>query len=413
MISYEAARKSIEMEARSRTASYPVESLALSECNYRYSAVGVVARDQNPRFNNSAMDGFALCAADSRHATPENPVRLTISGRVAAGEQFRIKQREEPSCVEVMTGSMLPGDGVDAVVRLEDVTIDGGSSANREAITLRAPVLPGENIRVAGEDFKTGEMLFTKGTRILPQHLMALAMAGYTELEVFARPRVSVISTGSELVAPSSVELALHQIRNSTAPLLCAVLEMYGAQVRYYGIVADDRKALKQAIAEVCEERPEIVITTGGVSVGRFDLVEEVLNECRARIHFHKVAVRPGKPILFGDFGPGAPVVFGLPGNPVAVATGARFFVRPYLDMLLGGAREIPERFPLVAEAKKPAGLAFFQRGIRDGQAVRVLPKGQASFMVASMLKAEGWIVGPADPGVIHQGEIVDWYPLW
>ena len=158
-----------------------------------------------------------------------------------------------------------------------------------------------------------------------------------------------------------------------------------------------------------------------GNAVGKFDLVEDVLRELGAQIFFHKVAVRPGKPILFGELptpgnvlvGSGqALICFGLPGNPIAVAAGARFFVLPFLRALLGGNLEVAHRLPILEQASTPGGLVFFQRGVRFGQGVKAL-NGQASFMTSSLMEAEGWIVSHSEGPVITKGELVEWYPLW
>jgi len=190
------------------------------------------------------------------------------------------------------------------------------------------------------------------------------------------------------------------------------VLKLYGADVFFHGIVRDNREEIRRALHDAIEKRPDLIISTGGVSLGKFDLVKSVLEECGAGIHFHKVAVRPGKPVLFGAFVSGGPVFFGLPGNPIAVAVATRFFVRPYLGALYGENREVPHLLPLTQELSKPEGLSFFHRAIRDGQGVRVLP-GQASFMAASFLKAEGWVVGAPEAALLRRGDLVEWYALW
>ncbi|RIL03464.1 MAG: molybdopterin molybdenumtransferase MoeA, partial [Proteobacteria bacterium] len=257
----------------------------------------------------------------------------------------------------------------------------------------------------------------TKGTRMGPQHLVALSMAGVASIEVYARPRVVIISTGNELVSFDSSEPLEYQIRNSTAPLLVAALKACGVSIEFQGIVADDAEQLERALLTAIEQRPDIIITTGGVSVGKFDLVESAFSKLGGKVHFHKAAVRPGKPILFGEFagyeftGKG-PTFFGLAGNPLAVAAAIRFFVKPYLCALFGEGPEKPQRLPLTEDVQKPAGLSFFQGGVRDGQGVKAL-SGQASFMAASFLKAEGWIVGQPELARINAGDLVEWYPLW
>jgi len=319
-----------------------------------------------------------------------------------------------------MTGARMPECGYDSVVRLEDVKIERDGE-RIVAISLVRPVQLGANVRYVGEDFKIGQRIVSPGTRLGPQHILGLATLGHHTIEVSVRPRVVGIYTGDELVGCSEAELGPSQIRNSTAPLLKSILEGYGAEVVACDVASDRREGVRAALERAIVACPDLVVTTGGVSVGKFDLVEDVLRELGAQIFFHKVAVRPGKPILFGELptpgnvlvGSGqALICFGLPGNPIAVAAGARFFVLPFLRALLGGSLEVAHRLPILEQASKPGGLVFFQRGVRFGQGVKAL-NGQASFMTSSLMEAEGWIVSHSEGPVIAKGELVEWYPLW
>ncbi len=414
MIAYAEALPIVEEEATKRRELLRSERLPLPECIGRCSSRDVRSLDNNPRFDNSAMDGYAVMSAETVGSFATTPVRLTVKGCLAAGDPPSpdTVQRGGGTCIEIMTGARFPERPFDAVVKREDVEEERGPSGQVTAISLRTPARPGENIRFAGEDFRIGDCLFLKGTRIGPQHLLALSMAGYVALDVFTRPKVVVLSTGNELVPFDSREISAEQIRNSAALLLCSALQLYGADVVFHGLVPDRREEIHQAFLHALGQKPDLIISTGGVSLGTYDLVRPALEECGAAIHFHKVAVRPGKPVLFGDFPSNGPAFFGLPGNPLAVAAAARFFVRPYLTALSGGKREIPHILPLEQELLKPAGLSFFQRGVRDGQGVRILP-GQASFMAASFLQAEGWVVGAPEVAILKKGDLVEWYPLW
>ena len=412
MISYAEALRILETEGAKRLAADRTELLPLLECVGRYAAADVMSLDRNPRFDNAAMDGFALLAAETAAASPGNPIVAQVVGCICAGDNEGAIPESGRGCVEIMTGARMPDGPFDAVVRLEDIKERRGVHGELTHIIIMSPVAPGENIRRAGEDIEISQQLFAKGKMIEPQHLLALAMSGYSTLEVHTRPKIAVLSTGNEIVAFDTPTLKFSEIRNSTAPLLCSILTAYGADVRYCGIVRDTADDVRRGLLLALEEQPDIVVTTGGVSVGRFDIIKSILVEMGAKIHFHRVAVRPGKPMLFGEFPAGSPAFFGLPGNPIAVATATRFFIRPYLRAKMGQSREVPHRLALSAEARRPAGLVFFQRGVRDGQGVRVLP-GQASFMAGSLLEAEGWIVGNTEADIIKNGEFVEWFPLW
>lgn len=414
MISYAEALRIIEVEGAKRRGHLRSECLPILECIGRHSSKDIDSLDNNPRFDNSAMDGFAVVASETIVASASSPLRLLVTGCLAAGDMLPpdATKTKDRTCIEIMTGAKIPESPYDTVVRLEDVEEECDQSGQLVAVSLRAPVKTGENIRREGDDIRTGDRLFSKGTGIGPQHLLALSMVGYSTLDVFERPRIVVLSTGNEIVPFDSPEISAQQIRNSAAPLLCSVLKLYGADVFFHGIVRDNPEEIRRALLEALEKKPDLIVSTGGVSIGKFDFVKSVLEECGAEIHFHKVAVRPGKPILFGGFASKGPAFFGLPGNPIAVAAATRFFVRPYLGALYGENREVPHLLPLSQEIRKPEGLSFFQRAIRDAQGVRVLP-GQASFMAASFLKAEGWVVGAAKAAVLKQGELVEWYTLW
>ncbi len=412
MITFAEAREIVERQGRFRNPKRRVETLPPLESLGRYSVKPLVALDSNPRFDNSAMDGFAVIASETLFATPGAPVTLEVVRSIAAGDPVFFRSAQKHTCAEIMTGAKVSGTPFDAVIALEDVEVHRDSSKKIRSIDVRAPAEKGRNIRYAGTDIQPGQRLLKEGTQIAPQHLLALSMSGHTALDVYPRPRVVVISTGNEIVPYDRPEISGEEVRNSTAPFIIALLESYGAEVIFQGIVRDSSPQLRSAFMEAFEAKPDIVLTTGGVSAGSFDLIPDVLRDLGARVHFHKTAIRPGKPILFADTCPSGPVCICLPGNPIAVAAGCRFFVRTYLRALGGADSESPYLLPLTYELTKPAGLSFFQRGVRDGGGVRALA-GQGSYMVRSLLDAEGWIVANQEGTAVERGEIVEWYPLW
>lgn len=414
MITYFDACKVVLREGSARNDRISSETVSLNDALGRFISEDIIARDSSPRFDNSAMDGFAVSASDTKRASKENPCRLKVCATLSAGDEVReiVKSRSPLNCIQIMTGAMLPEDGYDGVVRIEDVREERDEVGELVSISISSPVSVGENVRFKGEDFKEGDLLLSRGTKIGPGHLLLLSTAGYSLVRVFRRPKVIVFSTGNEIQPWDAESLLPGKIRNSTAPSLLALLKLYGCEVFFSGVVHDDKEALCRALHAALEEHPDIIISTGGVSAGKFDLVTDTFRECGGSVHFHKVAVRPGKPLLFGEFGSGYSVLFGLPGNPIAVMASCRFFVSSYLRALLGGGEEKPLYLPLTEMVKKPEGLTFFSRGIVDGQGVRVL-SGQASFMVSSLANAEGWIVLGSEGAYSDKGALVEWYPLW
>lgn len=410
MISYDQALEIIKREASMRRA-HRIEALPLHQCIGRHNAYDVVAPDSNPRFDNSAMDGFLVCSHETANTSQRTPVKLEVVGTIAAGHNPQRGNEKAFTSLEIMTGAMIPTGRYDAVVRLEDV-VDLKDHSGKRYIILRSPVGKGDNIRFKAEDIRVGELLIPQGTQITPEHILTLSTVGIAQLEVLSQPHIQIFSTGNEIVPYYSTEIEPYQIRNSTAPFLTSALSRYDANISFHGTAHDNIQELNRTFSEIIKKKPNIIISTGGVSVGKFDLVRETLLSLNASIHFHKVAVRPGKPILFAEFPDTETVFFGLPGNPVAVAAGIRFFVKPYIQSYFGEICEKPIHLALTESISKPQGLSFFQRGIRDLFGVKPV-SGQASFMVSSLMKAEGWLVGPPESETLEEGDFVEWYSLW
>ena len=409
MISYAEALQRLRAQAQ-RQSEWAVEEVPLHEATGRVAATDIFATDDNPRFDNSAMDGFAVIASGTATATAGAPLSLPVVGSLKAGDSPRSLAMRPGECIEIMTGARMPEPPIDAVVRVED-TLEKGSVEPRR-IVIDRPVRPGENVRFRGSDIRKNDRLVSRGTLLGPQHTLVLAMIGHRRVSVMRAPRIIIISTGDEVESFDVPDLRGEAVRNCTAPFLSDLLTRYGAQVQYRGIIPDRSEEIRNAIVAACASNPDVVITTGGVSVGKFDLLRSVYQALGARIDFYGVAVRPGKPVLFGELPDAGPAVFGIPGNPVSVVTTARFFVRPYLRALLSEPAEVPEHCLLECTSKKPDGLTYFQRGTRCGVTVAPL-EGQASFAVRSLLQAHGWIVCSPEGSLLPAGAHVEWYPLW
>lgn len=421
MISYDEALDVIHGLAAGR--ELPAETLALAECVGRVSARDVLGNEAIPPFDNSAMDGFAVTASLTRNASEAAPARFRVAGCVAAGDPVFRHDGKPDAAVEIMTGAAMPEGALDAVVKVEDVEVvrDGGGKALE--ILVRRPLKARENVRGRGEDFRPGQRALAAGSVLMPEHVMALASLGVARVEARRQPQVAVVSTGRELVDHSETALKPGMIRNSTAPYLMAALSIYGARARHYGTIADEPGRFIDVMSGVLRDAPDVILTTGAVSMGKHDFIGAALEKLGARILFHKVAIRPGKPLLVADWESQvsaapekkSPVVFGIPGNPVSTAVGLRFFVLPHLRAIAGLPPEKPMRAVITADVSKPEGLrCFFKARMLvsgDGAGVTVL-KGQPSFMVSSMLEANAWAVLPEAGNRIQSGTVVDVYPL-
>lgn len=298
----------------------PAETVPLDAALGRVLAKPLKAIRHQPPFDASAMDGYAVIAADT--VTPHAVLKLI--GVSAAGHGFRGQVRPG-QCVRILTGAPVP-KGADAVLIQENVEARG-----QDAITVLQAVKPAQNIRFAGLDFRKGEVLLPEGLRLGARDIGLAAAANAAGLAVRRRPRVTLIATGDELVLPGSTPKP-DQIVSSNSHALAAMAALMGAEVINLGIVPDRLKATERAIAKAAGS--DILITTGGASVGDHDYVQEALKNSGVRIDFWKIAMRPGKPFMYGRRK--GQHVLGLPGNPVSALVCARLFLKPLLDQMAG-----------------------------------------------------------------------------
>lgn len=380
----------------------PVENVPISACIGRILAAPVISAADLPPFDNSAMDGFALRG----HSIVPAGTELDIEGEQAAGDGIA---QARNGAWEIMTGARLP-DGLDRVIPVEQT-----ERVSSTRVRLLANVEAGQNVRTAGSDVSFDENVLATGTMLQPQHVMLLAALGVPSVPVAERPRMAVLCTGRELVDDAAQALAPGQIRNSNGPFLAARLPLAGAQVVHVETVGDDAAAFEAALRRALDAGAKIIITSGAVSMGRYDFVPQALERIGAQTLFHKVAIRPGKPLLFAKL-PGDVLLFGLPGNPIAVAVGLRFFVEPALRVMYGLPQETPRRVPLSKPYSKKPRLRFHLKSRLhiDAQgrlAVEVLD-GQESYRIRPLSEANAWAVVPADVETLPAGALVDVHGL-
>jgi len=396
MIAYSEALQHL-MEA---AAPLPAERLALHEAAGRILATDIISGQSLPPFDNSAMDGFALRA----NGTPfESDTEFVVQGWQAAGDAGA---EGGDGAWEIMTGARMPF-GLDTVVPIENVEILASEQGRPTRIALKSGVKPGQNVRLRGQDVEEGERVLQAGQALDINARTLLHAIGVAEVAVVARPKVAVIATGKELVTEAAQALDSGQIRDSNRPYLIGRLQAAGAEVVWQRTVGDDVAAFDAVLDDALAAGAKVLISTGAVSAGRYDFIPDALRARGARIVFHKVAIRPGKPLLFAVLPNGA-LYFGLPGNPVSAAVGQRFFVEPVLRRLLGLAAEPLLQLPLQADVRKPPGLRFHARARVDVDAqgrlsARVL-SGQESFRLKSMLQANAWVVLEGEGDLVAAG---------
>lgn len=427
MISYEEALYQIETLGHQKRLSseQAFELSPLENAVGKVLAEDLFAQEWIPSFDNSAMDGFAIDYRWIEKASESSPVKLPILGCIAAGETMKANKPFTPSqithgAIEIMTGAPLPDSATDihynAVIKIEEVEFD----STRNHILIKRPLKLHENIRFKGEDFNKGQLVLKKNTRIAPHHIMGLASLGFHQVKTIRKPKVAIISTGKEVLPYTTQNLDKGFIRNSTGPYLNSFLSSTHFETKYYGIVQDDPKSFHALMTQILNDKPDVIITTGAVSMGKYDFIKSVILDMGAKIHFHKVAIRPGKPLLFAEFNQSqtnskGPVLFGVPGNPISTAIGLRFFITPYLFNLLGLPKEKPFKALLKETAKKPEGLkCFFKARVNFSEVPPQVEslKGQASFMVSPLMHANGWVVFDEPAALVEANTAVKIYPL-
>lgn len=310
---------------RQQTLGLPTERVRLDEVLGRVLAQDVVADSDLPPFDRSQMDGYAVRAEDVKAA----PVRLRIVGESAAGRGWH-NQMEEGQAVRIMTGAPVPA-GADSVQQVELTT----ELKDGTVVELLETVELGKSIVKRGAEIKAGEVVLNAGTTINAAMMAVLAAFGYANVEVFRRPRVAILATGTELV-PVDQTPGQDQIRDSNNYSISAYAALAGATVERMPLTGDETSLLKKQIGEAAE-RCDLIVTSGGVSMGVYDVTKSALKELDAEIFFERVALRPGKPTVFARL-PNGTLVFGLPGNPVSVAVTFNLFARTALLTMQGAA---------------------------------------------------------------------------
>jgi len=392
------------------------ELVSITEATGRVCAEAVHGNEAVPSFNNSSMDGFAVRSEETIEASSSRPIHFEVQETVLAGHAPLLSPAKKPrACYEIMTGAPIPS-GFDAIYKIEDVEVQYDSNKKPLTLVIRAPIAKLTHFRAHGADFALGQKLFEAGTVLMPEQIMALASVGVGQIRVLRKPKIAVLSTGSELTDPREPKLLPGKIRNSTASYLVSAIPFFGAEVRYYGTVTDQREVFVQALKEILKDQPDIILTTGAVSKGTHDFIPDVIREMKADILFHNVAIRPGKPQLFAQFPDHGPAFFGIPGNPVSTAVGLRFFVNTYLRGLIAQPQERPLQAKLYADVEKATGLRSFFKAhatmSEHGTQITSLA-GQPSFMVSPLLRANAWVVLEEAPEIVPQGTTVDFYPLY
>jgi molybdopterin molybdotransferase len=393
LLTFEEAQERVLAHAR----PLPAEPVAIARAGGRVAAEDVRASVDLPPFASSAMDGFAVRASDL-------PATLRIAGESAAGRPYG-SALEAGSAVAISTGAVVP-EGADTVVPIERV------SKTDNGVEVPEAAKAGAHVRPRGGDIAAGDVVVSARARLTPARLAAAAASGVAVLPCRRRPRVAVLATGSELVAPGEA-LGPGQIYESNSLMLASALAPAGAEVVFEPPAADDERSLRQALERGLAA--DVLVTSGGVSVGEHDLVREVERELGVEEVFWRVAMRPGKPVAFGVHGD--TLVFGLPGNPVSALVGCELFIKPALRALQGLADPLPrfEAGRLAVPLRRNGERDEFVRarvGL-DGDAPMLEPVvGQESHMIVRSSAADALVHVPRGNGELSAGSTVRWLRL-
>ncbi|HEX5565059.1 MAG TPA: gephyrin-like molybdotransferase Glp [Sporosarcina sp.] len=377
------------------------EMIDLEQAYGRVLAEPIIAKHDVPPFDRSPYDGFAIRSLDSKGAAGDNRVSLTVIGEIGAG-YIGDKPIGEKEAYRIMTGAKIP-DNADAVVMLEQ-TVE-----TDEGFTLRKPFEAGENISYKGEDAKEGELLIEAGSLIHPGTVALLATFGYAEVKVAKRPVAGILSTGTELLDVAD-ELEPGKIRNSNGPMIRAQLKRMGIDYKSYGMAADDLDACTSIVEKAIAET-DLLITTGGVSVGDYDYLPAIYERLGAKVLFNKVAMRPGSVTTVAVLGD--KLLFGLSGNPSACFTGFELFTRPAILAMMGGTAPYMPRMTakLGEDFTKPNPFTRFIRAtwtFTDG-GIEAVPAGfNKSNAVSSIARGNCLIVLPSGTRGYAEGDEVD-----
>ena len=395
-VSVEEARKII-LDAVSPLGS---ESVSVMEASDRILYEDIVSDMMIPPVDDSAMDGYAVIADDTHGASRNNPVRLRVIGEIQAGGSILGKSVSDGTAIRIMTGAPIP-EGADSVVQFEETEEEAGY------VKIFSESVKYGNCKCAGESIGKGEKVLQKGDRLKSADVGILASLNYDAVRVYKQPTVSIVSTGDEL-AEIGEEIHASQIRNVNAYTLYSEVRKYNALPRYLGIARDTIKDTKEKLLKALES--DVVISTGGISMGKYDLVKEIYSDLDIEILFEWINVKPGRPCTFGT--KDNKLVFGLPGYPVPTLTSFIQFVRPALLKLMG-ARKIEK--PMVnafleENVANRSGSVNLLRGcftIRNGEFYVSTTGSQKSSVLGSMSKANCLIIIPENASKLRAGEKV------
>jgi molybdopterin molybdotransferase len=399
-------------EARERILAHfndtATESIPLAVCAGRTLGMDIRAEHDLPPFDNSAMDGFAIRSGD----TSASPTTLKVVADIPAGSTPNVTLAPGEAA-RIMTGAPLP-NGADAVIPVEDTDFHDRQAGSfiPQTVSFKKTMGAGTNVRPRGMDARNGDVVLQKGRVLKAQDLGVLAMLGVTEVLVYKRPRIALLSSGDELLE-ADAPLEAGKIRDSNSYMLAALVESAGGTALRLGVARDTRESVEELLESALREDADFILSSAGVSVGAFDFVKEVV-ETNGTLDFWRVNMRPGKPLAFGEYR-GKPFI-GLPGNPVSAFVGFEIFVRPVIQRLGGisdgGRQKVKVRCE--EEIESDGRESYLRARVRNENGVLTarLTGHQGSGNLLSLVQADALLIIPAGVKCVPAGQEVDAYLL-
>ncbi|MFX1503976.1 MAG: gephyrin-like molybdotransferase Glp [Promethearchaeota archaeon] len=379
----------------------PIEDILINDALNRVLAEDIISILDIPPFNRSAMDGYAIKAEDSFGASPKNPKKISLVGTIEIGESSTIKINKNEA-VRISTGAPIP-EGSDAVVKIEDTEIEDNT------VSLYTSLVPGKNISRRGEDVKKNTLVLSKGIELKAEHIAILISLGFNKVKVRSKPKISIFSSGDELLDPGT-SLQPGKIYNSNTPMISALINLYGGTVIREETVKDDKKTIKTKLIESAEDS-QMIIFTGGTSVGTKDYLPEIIHET-GTILTHGIAMRPGSPVLIGFLNKS--LIFCLPGTPVAAYISFLKISGPAIRKMIG-CSVLDPRIELIARIEKDVpvthlGILHYLRvkvEKRENEFIAIPIKLKGSGMISSLTTSDGIIEIPPNQEGLKKGEKV------
>ncbi len=385
------------------------ETIKTNNCLNRIVAQTIKSSANNPSADNAAFDGFVINSSETKNLSKGNSRLFKILGTIAAGDKPKNKKIKKFETFEIMTGGLIP-KGFNTIIPIEQIVFYPNKK-NPKYILVDKKINKHQHVRFKGSDYKKNDLLIKKGTILRPSHVLALKTLGIKEIKVKKIPNILFFSSGNEIT--DQVKIPTWKIRNSNSYYIKSIDKNFFFNFFYGGILKDkDENFFEKKIKKILNSKIDIIITSGAVSAGKFDYIPKIVKKFKLSYYFKSVAIRPGKPILFGKIKGKQKAIFGLPGNPISSAACFRFFVYPYLLNILGIEEEKPLRAIMKNTFIKKTKFTQFARSklytTKNGKIEVKVLKGQESFRIKSFLYSNVWSVLPSGKSLFKKGEIID-----